>query len=318
MNDQTFNDATTPTKKQAKDYKILSPSEIWAMDLVKPDPILHPILHPESVIMVYGKTGVGKTHFALGCATAIATGGKFLKYHAPKPKKVLYIDGESAGYDLKKRTEAIAAQIEVNRFNENIRFLSSTLNDGALPNFAEPADHGIIDELIEGYDVIFLDNLFTLTFSESDPNSILSWQAVQRWLNRQKAMGKAFFIVHHAGKGGNQLGTSGREVILSTNIRLEAPEGHEAEDGAQFKVSYDKARLFNGADAASFEASFNGTDWECKESDQAAKIRIIELHKEGKTNRQIEAILKKEGLEPNGLGTVGRKIKKYYEEKSNH
>ena len=77
-------------------------------------------------------------------------------------------------------------------------------------------------------------------------------------------MGKAFFIVHHAGKGGNQLGTSGREVILSTNIRLEAPEDHEASDGTQFKVSYDKARLFNGADAASFEASFNGTGWNMK------------------------------------------------------
>ena len=57
--------------------------------LVKPDPILH----SESVIMVYGKTGVGKTHFALGCATAIATGGKFLKYHAPKPKKVYILIG---------------------------------------------------------------------------------------------------------------------------------------------------------------------------------------------------------------------------------
>ena len=47
--------------------------------------------------MVYAKRGVGKTHFALGVAYAVAAGAKFLSWQAETPRKVLYIDGEMPG-----------------------------------------------------------------------------------------------------------------------------------------------------------------------------------------------------------------------------
>ena len=48
-------------------------------------------------------------------------------------------------------------------------------------------------------------------------------------------------LVHHAGKGGDQRGTSGREDMLDTVIRLDRVHG-ASNDGAKFIVRFTKCR----------------------------------------------------------------------------
>jgi RecA-family ATPase len=50
--------------------------------------------------MLYGQRGLGKTHVALGIAYAVASGGAFLRWRAPVPRRVLYVDGEMAAVDI--------------------------------------------------------------------------------------------------------------------------------------------------------------------------------------------------------------------------
>ena len=56
--------------------------------------LLAPWLPVKGLALLFAPRGIGKTHFALGVAFAIATGGRFLKWHAPQPRRVLLLDGE--------------------------------------------------------------------------------------------------------------------------------------------------------------------------------------------------------------------------------
>jgi hypothetical protein len=77
---------------------------------IKPrEMLLDPILPEKGLAMLYAARGTGKTHVALGIAFAIATGTKFLKWTAPKPRRVLLIDGEMPAAALQERLASIIA-----------------------------------------------------------------------------------------------------------------------------------------------------------------------------------------------------------------
>ena len=83
--------------------KVFSLSEIINLKFPPKDCILEPLLPEQGIVMVYSPTGVGKTWFSLGVANAVATGTEFLKWKAPKPRGVLFIDGEMQAYNLIER-----------------------------------------------------------------------------------------------------------------------------------------------------------------------------------------------------------------------
>ena len=51
-------------------------------------------------------------------------------------------------------------------------------------------------------------------------NEADSWGPVQAWCLRQRAAGKSVLLIHHAGKGGGQRGTSRKEDVLDTVMSL--------------------------------------------------------------------------------------------------
>ena len=53
---------------------------------------------------------------------------------------------------------------------------------------------------------------------------------------------------HHAGKGGTQRGTSGREDSLDTVIQLAKPTGVDAREGCHFELTFEKNRSVTGDD----------------------------------------------------------------------
>ena len=68
-------------------------------------------------------------------------------------------------------------------------------------------------------------------------------------------------IVHHAGKGGQQRGTSRREDVLDTSISLRHPEDYVPTGRVPgLKCISRKARGIHGEDAKPFEAKME----ECK------------------------------------------------------
>ncbi len=77
-------------------------------ELPKQELILTPFLPTRGIALLYAMRGIGKTHVALGIAFAVATGGSFLSWSAPTPRKVLYIDGEMPAAAMQERLQRLS------------------------------------------------------------------------------------------------------------------------------------------------------------------------------------------------------------------
>src|SRR5215203_7408093 len=82
--------------------------------------LLSPILPARSLSMLYAPRGIGKTLLGLSIALAVSSGASLLRWSAPKPRRVLYIDGEMPLADLQDRLSAIS--IGLGAENQNGRF----------------------------------------------------------------------------------------------------------------------------------------------------------------------------------------------------
>lgn len=183
--------------------------------------LLDPILPEKGLAMLYAARGTGKTHVALGIGFAVATGTKFLNWSAPKPRCVLLIDGEMPAASLQERLASIVASApSVDLDPTNIRILAGDLVEaGGIGNLASLEVQNELDQWLDGVDVVILDNLSSLTAVIRD-NDAESWGPIQQWLLKLRRRGLSVLIVHHAGKGGEQRGTSRREDVLDTSISL--------------------------------------------------------------------------------------------------
>src|SRR5438552_356215 len=87
----------------------LTAAEFLALDLPPRELILEPWLPTQGLAMIHSVRGIGKTHLALGIAYAVAIGGGLLGWSAPKPRQVLYLDGEMPAAAMQRRLAAIDA-----------------------------------------------------------------------------------------------------------------------------------------------------------------------------------------------------------------
>lgn len=250
-----------------------------------PEAILAPILPEGGAAMLHAYRGVGKTHVALAIACAVAAGGVALKWSAPRPRRVLVVDGEMRGAEIQERVKSILTGMNaVVHEDDFLQFLAADFFPEGLP----PIDSETGRTLIEGVaadckaDLVILDNLSTLTSARENEGD--DWTPVQRLILSLRRKGIASLIIHHSGKTGAQRGTSRREDILNTVIALKRGDGYSSEDGAAFDVHYEKARGFFGRDAAPFSAKLitdtsGATLWkidELSEDDRAIAEKMFE------------------------------------------
>lgn len=272
----------------------LSPARIIALeigellerDFPPMEPLLAPWLCKQHLSMVYAWRGVGKTHFALGVAYAVAGGGQFLKWNADKPRRVVYIDGEMAGAAIKARVAAIVASTpdEHEPPDGYFRIITPDAQELPLPDLASTDGQAALEPCIKDADLIVVDNLSSLVRCGAE-NEGESWIPVADWALRMRKQGKAVLFIHHAGKGGAQRGSSRREDFMDVVIKLDHAKDYEAEKGAAFIVNFEKARHLNGEDARDIEAALvtdaNGLQsWTWKDAELGMVERILALKKE--------------------------------------
>lgn len=299
-----------PTQKGK--IKAITIDEFLKLDLPKQEMILSPFLPTQGLCLIYAKRGVGKTHVALGIAYATASGGTFLKWEAPKPRKVLYLDGEMPAIAMQERLRRISVTENIKPPTPDyLRFITPDLQDGPMPDLSTKDGRNAIEELIIDRDLIIIDNISTL-FRSGTENEAESWQPVQDWALEMRRQGKSILFIHHAAKGGQQRGTSKKEDILDTVISLKQPPNYQTDEGACFEVNFEKIRHFAGEEAESFQVNLREQDdglwiWEICELDIDPKIvEIAEAHKQGLTIMQI---MKQTGLTKSQIETKLKKAK---------
>lgn len=254
--------------------------------------IMEPWLPEKGLALVYGHRGVGKTHFVVGAALAIASGTEFLGWSTPRPRRVVVVDGEMAATDLQQRfKQAVRFQANKRPLPSFLRIIAADLQPNGIRDLATDEGQTALNAAALNADVIILDNLSTLCSANGKENEADSWSSMQSWALSMKRDGKSVIFVHHAGKNGDQRGTSRREDILDTVVRLERPADYSASQGARFKVKFEKARGFRGGDARSFEASLTAKGWIRDTSEEEFAEKVRELSAAGKTQRKIAEIL---------------------------
>lgn len=245
------------------------------LDLDIPDRgcIVDPIIPVQGLVMIYAARGVGKTHLAFGIAYAAALGRPFLRWDVPKPVDVLYVDGEMAAPKVQSRARKVATAYD-SAPSSRFRIATPDLQKAGMPNLATQEGRDTLTGAMGPAKLVVLDNLSTL-FRGTDENDAGSWEPTQEWLLQLRSAGRSVILVHHAGKGGQQRGSSKREDPLNTIIALRHPCDYKKAQGARFIVSFEKARDFYGEDAEPFVARFRADEkmatWEVEEVPEAEK-----------------------------------------------
>jgi putative DNA primase/helicase len=251
-----------------------------------------PILPQPGLAMIYAPRGMGKTFVALSFSYAIACGSPVFKWAAPRPRRVLHVDGEMPAGMLQRRLADIAQGADAAPPDDDyLRLAIGDLCDGGISNIAAPRGQDMLTRAAEKADVLLLDNLSTLA-SGMRENEADDWGGFQGWLLSMRRAGKLVILVHHAGKGGQQRGTSRREDALDTVIALRRPADYSPREGARFEVHVEKARGAMGPDVAPFEAVLQqapggGLAWATKDLDVAQRDRAVELLAENMSVRKV-------------------------------
>ena len=226
---------------------------------------------------------------ALAMAYAVATAGKFLRWSAPAPRSVLYVDGEMPASEMQERMRRLVAA-HGGAYPDSLKVLSMDMQEAkASLNLASELDQALIEQI--DAEVLILDNRSTLVYSGRE-NDAEFWDAMQPWLLRLRRANRTVLLVDHAGRGGTSArGTTKREDVLDTIIHLKRPSDYEPDQGARFEVHLEKARGIYGDDAKPFEAQLETKDgadhWHVKSLEDANEARVIEATKEGLSSREI-------------------------------
>lgn len=279
---------------ETPEFCILSVDDFLQLDIKPREHILAPWLPVQGLTMIYAPRGVGKTYVALSIACAVASGGHFLKWKAPIPRSVLYIDGEMPASLMQERIKQMTQSLET-PLAAPFRLLTPDLQNGLIPDISNTAHQVMLEPYLNGIDLIIVDNISTLCRSTKE-NDADTWAPVQEWALRMRASNRSVLFIHHAGKGGNQRGTSKREDILDTVIALQQSAEYSAKDGAAFEVHFKKARGFCGDEAEPFSAQFKSLEngggiWTTDGVQETKYERVVSLLSEGCKQSEVAAKL---------------------------
>jgi putative DNA primase/helicase len=272
----------------------LTAAELLTMEIPEREMLLDPIIPSKGIVLIYSKRGVGKTFVALCIAYAVGGAGTFLRWRAPRPRRVLLIDGEMPLIVLKQRLASIAFSNAVEPPSPDyIRIIAADHQEDGIPDLATAEGIRAIEEHIsDGVDLVIVDNLSTLCRAGKE-NEGESWAPIQEWALNLRRRGISVVFIHHAGKGGTQRGTSKREDVLDAVIALRHPVDYSPVEGARFEVHLEKARGVHGPAARPFEARMEVRDdimtWTMRDIENVEAKRAADLKAEGFTVRDIAA-----------------------------
>ncbi|HEY4170316.1 MAG TPA: AAA family ATPase [Reyranella sp.] len=220
-----------------------------------PEAILGPILSRGGQCLLYGLPGLGKSLVALGIAHAAATGGSFLGWHAPRPHRVLYIDGYTAPAEMKRRLALFGPP-------------PASLQFSLAHNMAPGLDLTELESqarLMAGWrrpELVVLDDLASL----AGPHGAAErWNALQRFLLLQRRLERAVLLVHDVSREGQPTGDSPHENVprdvLDVVLTLRRPVDWQAQDGPRVEIHVEKARGLDGDMFAPIEAELRDGRW---------------------------------------------------------
>ena len=227
-----------PPKPASLEDAILEDLNFFTIHLPQKRPILHPWLKEQTITLVPGWRGVGKTWFCMGIVDVVTKGQSFGPWKIGHSVPCLYVEAEMAAEDVRERFNDLNPSLK----REQPLYIYSA----AYANHLGLPDANLLNEswrnkmksilIARGVKLLVLDNLASLTRG-IDENLKRDWDPINQWLLELRFAGIATIMPHHTNKTGDQRGTSAREDNIDTTIILKSPYDYVPEDVAHFKKS---------------------------------------------------------------------------------
>ncbi len=279
-----------PPKEKTLEDVIFLESDFITINLPRKETILAPWLYEQSISLISGGRGTGKTWFAMSIVDAITKNNQFGPWEVETPVPCLYLEGEMAAQDVQDRFHAL------NPSNAK-RVCPLYIYSDAYANHLGYSRANLLSEewrkdmkrilMDKGVKLWVVDNLASLT-SGIDENSKQEWDPINAWLLELRFAGIATVLLHHTNKRGEQRGTSAREDNIDVSIELKTPHDYVPEDGAKFVVSFTKNRLGNTDLALIGDTQFHlrmdnneQLTWTWGNFQRETKVEILRMLNEG-------------------------------------
>ena len=255
---------------------------------------LDPWITSQSISMVFGGAGTGKTWFAMSVLKCIAMGEDLGPWKSVEKAPVLYLDAEMTGTDVQERIVQLGLDLAPpNMYHVyNDEYCTSIGHPKA--NIMSKKWRAHIKKILLdlGVRVWAIDNLSSLT-PMGDENTKEDWNPINQWLLDLRYAGITSILLHHTNKAGDQRGTSARIDNINHSIKLVHPKGYQRSEGTKFDVDFQKARM-NHADLKKvIDLQFrlvqsNGMSYfNIEKPDIASKFTVLRMVSEGMKNKDI-------------------------------
>mgnify|MGYP001190565318 FL=1 len=251
---------------------VFSYKDIESLNLPTQQVLLSNLWRTEENVMIYSKTGVGKSWLSLSIATCITGQGKMTvcDWENEIKRKVLLVDGEMSVRDYQNRLPVLieATKADPEKVRENLDFVPRQRQE-QYEYFTNLANENNQSELINyaksrGIDTLILDNLSTLTEFDNENNSE-SMKLFQKFLLRARSEGLQTMVVHHMRKGKEDdesyRGSSVLGVSLDTILRLESPDYGSPDGTVTFNIIDEKKR-HSATHSWSVQLNLNTNEWQ--------------------------------------------------------
>ena len=232
----------------------ISGRELLALPLSDAEVVLGPMIMKGDRVLVYAHRGSGKTWLICFIAVACASGGSLFvgRLEAPRPLRVLVIDGEMGGRELQKRYSMIfKAMGTPEHLQDNLRIVAARIQ-GREIQLETPEERDRFKEDIAWADVIIADSMFCL-FPNAMGSQLDGARGFNEFMRANSLQGKTTIVVDHTGKNKrNSYGTIGKELGLELVLKLEKVKNHEL-----FRLSVEKHRNLGSKDVQPIEYVLN-------------------------------------------------------------
>jgi len=280
--------------------------KVWTLGDLLTNPIrerehlLEPLIREGESMMLWAAPGVGKTMAALSMALAIAGGGKFLEWNAPKARRVLYVDGEMHMGDLQSRLASLVKAvpgIELEAAGDNLALLARQAQDpeAEFPDLATKEGQDLIFKKATtgNFALVILDN-FSVLADVDDENDAAAMSPVLQFLMRMKQGNVATVLLHHSSKGGdNYRGSSKLATTFEVIVGLTAAKGVESRHSSAFDMAFGKFRgkrnkTIEETTAWLIDAKEGALEWQWKASEDGQLRKLVDAVKSCNYSSQKE------------------------------
>ena len=288
-----------PPEKMTQDKLVLTAHDFMKIELPDRRIFLHPWLQEQSIALLAGWRGVGKSWFALDLLRCVSKGEPFGPWEPGEKVPTLYVDGEMTPQDVQERLFMLDPGL---KHTVPLHIYCDCLaNAYGLPraNLLSEKWRSTMQRILttRKIKVWVLDNLVSLC-PGIDENSQREWSPVNEWLLNLRFQGISTIMLHHTGKGGSQRGTSGREDNIDTSIILRRPHDYNREDGARFICHFGKARvrlkdlpLTTDLEFNLIEDDQNRSVWMYGSTKGKNRVEVLKALDEGMTQKDVADLL---------------------------